>query len=367
MAGIYIHFPFCLKKCNYCDFFSVEKQEEIIPQFIDALQKEIGLYSATRREDTSIGTIYLGGGTPSLLPEDEIATVLDAIALSFPVDSDPEITIEANPGTLSLSKLTFYREIGINRISIGIQSIHEDELELLGRVHNSSEGIDAIHMAREAGFDNINADLIYGLPGQTLIRWQNTLETIIALSPDHISAYTLTWDNETRMGQQIRSGILPIPDEDTVMEMYLATSEFLTEHGFEHYEISNFAKPGFRCKHNEGYWTGEPYFGLGPSAHSFLDNKRFWNIPDVEEYIQSLSENRPPLAGEETLDQNQQALEQLVLGLRTSEGVPLTKISTNQNMIRELIQNGLATEKNGHLLLNSKGFLLADEIALQLS
>jgi len=367
MAGLYIHFPFCLKKCSYCDFYSIEKQDELVPQFIDALHKEIGLYSATRREDASIGTIYLGGGTPSLLPEEEIAAVLDAVALSFPVRPDPEITIETNPGTLSLNKLTFYREIGINRISIGMQSIHEDELELLGRVHNSVEGIDAIRMARKAGFDNINTDLIYGLPGQILTKWQETLEKIITLSPDHISAYTLTWDNETRMGEQIRSGILPYPDEDVITDMYLATSEFLTRHGFEHYEISNFAKPGFRCRHNEGYWTGEPYFGLGPSAHSYLDNKRFWNVPDVHEYIEFLSENRAPLSGEETLDPDQQALERLALGLRTREGVSLSKLSNKQLIIRELVQSGFATEQNGRLSLSSRGFLLADEIALQLS
>jgi len=266
-----------------------------------------------------------------------------------------------------LNKLIFYREIGINRISIGLQSIHEDELELLERVHNSTEGIDSIHMAREAGFENINVDLIYGLPGQSLTKWQNTLEKIIALSPDHISAYTLIWDNETRMGQQIRSGIIPYPSEDTVTDMYLATSEFFTEHGFEHYEISNFAKPGFRCRHNEGYWTGEPYFGLGPSAHSYLDNKRFWNVPDVHEYIEFLSENRLPLAGEETLDPDQQALERLTLGLRTCEGVPLLKISKKENIIQELIDSGFATEQNGRLSLSSRGFLLADEIALQLS
>ncbi len=367
MAGLYIHFPFCLKKCNYCDFYSIEKQQELVPQFIDALQKEIELYSETRSEDSPIETIYLGGGTPSLLPEEEMAAVLDAVALSFPVNPNPEITIEANPGTLTLNKLTFYREIGINRISIGVQSIHEDELELLGRVHNSTEGIDAIRLAGEAGFKNINMDLIYGLPGQTLAKWQDTLGKIISLSPDHISAYTLTWDNETQLGQQIRSGILPYPDEDVTTDMYLATSKFLTEHGFEHYEISNYARPGCRCRHNEAYWTGVPYFGLGPSAHSFLGDKRYWNVTDVHEYIQALSENRPPLAGEETLDPEQQTLEQLALALRTREGVPLSKLSKKQHVIRELVQSGFATEQNGRFSLSTRGFLLADEIALQLS
>ena len=168
MAGLYIHFPFCLKKCNYCDFYSIERQQGLVPQFIGALQKEIGLYSETKSENVPVETIYLGGGTPSFLPEEEMAAVLDAVALSFQVDPNPEITIEANPGTLTLNKLAFYREIGINRISIGVQSIHKEELELLGRVHNSVEGIDAIRLARKAGFENLNTDLIYGLPGQTL-------------------------------------------------------------------------------------------------------------------------------------------------------------------------------------------------------
>jgi oxygen-independent coproporphyrinogen-3 oxidase len=367
MPGLYIHIPFCQKKCHYCDFYSIETSKGIIPKFLNALQMEIELYSEQCPFDTAVATIYLGGGTPSILPDEAIGMILEKIRSSFRIDVTPEITIEVNPGTVSLHQLNHYQSIGINRISIGLQSMQDRELQLLGRIHSSVEGCKAVHMAREAGFENINVDFIYGLPGQTLTKYQDTLEKMITLSPDHISAYTLTWNNETRMGQQIRSGILPYPNEDVVTDMYLATSEFLIKQGYEHYEISNYAKLDFRCRHNEGYWTGENYLGLGPSAHSFLGDKRYWNVSDVHEYIQVLSENHAPLAGEETLDPNQQALEQLALALRTREGVPLIKLSRKQNVIDELIKNGFAIEKEDHLSLNSKGFLLADEIALQFS
>lgn len=367
MAGLYIHVPFCQKKCSYCDFYSIEKSKGIIPKFLNALQKETGLYSERHPFDTPIRTIYLGGGTPSMLPDEAINTIMDTIRSSFPISANPEITIEINPGTLSLTKLNAYRKAGINRISIGLQSMQSHELRLLGRIHSSEEGVKTVHMVREAGFDNVNIDLIYGIPGQTLSKWKDTIEKVLQYPLDHISAYALTWNKSTPIGRQIHSGTLPCPDEDSVAEMYLMAHNILINHGYRHYEISNFAKPGFRCRHNEGYWTGGQYLGLGPSAHSYLDNKRFWNVPDVHEYIESLSGNHLPIAGEETLDPDQQALERLALALRTREGISLIKISKKQNVIRELVQSGFATEQNGRLSLSSRGFLLADEIALQLS
>ena len=368
MAGLYLHFPFCQRKCSYCDFYSVEKTDDIIPQFLSALHQEIELRKGTwPHPEIEIDTIYFGGGTPSLLHADQIDALIQHITSSFTLSLKSEITLEANPDTLTPDKLRNFRVAGINRISIGVQSLDDAELNLLGRIHTSEQAEELVSAAQRAGFEEVGIDLIYGLPDQSIKTWLNTIKKAVSHSPTHISAYSLTWNESTLLGRIIESGKCSRPDETAVCEMYLSTHEILNDGGYEHYEISNFAKPGHRCRHNEGYWTGELYLGLGPSSHSFIDNKRLWNIPDVREYISVLSQNKLPIAGQEILDPEQRTLERIALGLRRREGIPVRNLSGKQHLITCLHESGLAFIRNGFLALTVKGLLLADEVTLQLA
>jgi len=364
MAGIYLHIPFCNRKCSYCDFYSVDHHPQI-PQFLIALIKEISL----RRETLCLfakqwDTVYFGGGTPSLLNPEQMKTLLHS--LGFFLSEKQEITMEANPGAIASESLQEYIRSGINRISIGVQSFEDSELQCLGRMHTARQAEELVVSAQRAGFHDVGMDLIYGIPGQSLEAWQKTLRKALCLSPDHISAYALTWSHETSLGRKIFSGELPCPDEETVAEMYLSMHRLLVDAGYEHYEISNFAKPGHRCRHNEGYWTGEPYLGFGPSAHSFVGSRRFWNVSDLFTYIHVLSQNQLPLKEEEILSSDQCDLERLDLGLRRKEGIPLAMLGETQD-IGYLIQAGLAVRCGESFSLTAEGFLLSDEIALQLA
>ncbi len=368
MAGLYIHIPFCKKKCGYCDFYSEEKREQLILPFINALVREADLYSNRfPSHGGKISTLYLGGGTPSLLHSDLIETVLRHLFSLFPSVSEPEITIEVNPGTVSQETLSQYRKIGINRLSIGVQSFDDSELQLLGRIHTSKQAEQIIQEAHQIGFRNVGIDLIYGLPGQSLKDWQNNIKNAVSLSPEHISTYELTWTHSTPLYAKIKSGLLPYPDKEKSVDMYFWTSAFLKDRGYEHYEISNFAQSGYRCRHNEGYWTNSPYLGLGPSAHSYIGDRRFWNIADIQKYIDVLSQNRFPVAGEENISREQAILEKMMLGFRRHEGIPLKLIKNRQSQIDHLIQAGLMNRQKDMVSLTTKGFLLADEVTLQMT
>lgn len=368
MAGLYIHIPFCKRKCAYCDFYSEEKAEQFIFPFIDALTREANLYIGIfPPRGERLNTIYFGGGTPSLLPSDYVETMLRHVLSIYPSVSEPEITVEINPGTVDGETLSHYREIGINRLSIGVQSFDDRELRLLGRIHTAGQAEQILQRADQIGFKNINIDLIYGLPGQSFETWRYTLEKTVSLSPEHISAYELTWSDSTVLGKQITSHSLPTPDKDKNADMYLFTSAFLNDHGYEHYEISNFARSGYRCLHNEGYWTGRSYLGLGPSAHSYFEGKRFWNVSDIRNYIDVLSQNRFPLGGKETIDGHQNTFEKMILGFRRKEGIPLTLLNNKRSEIDQLIGAGLMNQQKDRLSLTTRGFLLADEIAARLA
>lgn len=368
MAGIYLHIPFCVRKCGYCDFYSEDGKREELPSFLAALHREI-----TLRSDgpftcvETVETVFFGGGTPSLLKPETIKNLLELIRRTFKLVADAEISIEVNPGTITADSLRGYRDAGVNRISLGMQSFSDADLAMLGRLHSSEDGRLAARAAREAGFQNLGLDLIFGIPGQTMDCWETTLRTALSFAPEHLSAYALTVHPHTPFGRRVAGGKLALPGEDDLTALFQKTSGLLTAAGYEHYEVSNFARPGLRCRHNEGYWTFKPYLGFGPSAHSFAGGKRFWNIADLGEYTYRLSRNQLPVAGTERIGGDKRRLEAIALGLRRREGVLLDWIGDKKDRIPSLVGGGIALIEDGSLKLTEKGFLLADAVAAELA
>ncbi len=368
MPQIYLHIPFCVRKCGYCDFYSEAAVSGELPSFLDALHREINLRSVdpSGRAET-VETVFFGGGTPSLLKPESIEGLLERIRRVFRMAPKAEISIEVNPGTVTAEDLRGYRAAGVNRISLGVQSFSDADLAMLGRIHSAEDGRRAVRAAREAGFRNLGLDLIFGIPGQTPDRWENTLETALSFAPDHLSAYALTVHPHTPFGRRVQGGEWTLPGEDELTAMFRNASERLTAAGYEHYEVSNFALPGLRCRHNEGYWTFRPYLGFGPSAHSFAGGKRFWNVADLREYTDRLSRNQLPVAGTERIGGNKRRLEAIALGLRRREGVLLEWIGEKKDRIASLVDEGIALVEDGSLKLTEKGFLLADAVAAELA
>lgn len=376
MPSLYLHIPFCEKKCMYCDFYSIESLSPM-EDFLNALDQEIGMY-AGYGDGVEFQTIFFGGGTPSLLTPRQIERILTRLQAMFRVAGDAEITVETNPGTVTLEKLHAYRELGVNRLSIGIQSFHDDELRFLSRIHESREALRCVEDARRAGFQNLNLDFIYALPGQTLDRWRANLMQAIGLHPAHISAYGLIVEDATPLARMVGSKqVSPAPAEDEAA-LYEFTMEFLEAHGFEHYEVSNYARPGRRSRHNYNYWCHENYLGFGPSAHSFWRNaataRRWWNVANISHYRDELLKNRLPLVSDEFLSTNQLAAERIFLGLR-SDGLNLRHLhsdfdidvlETHKSVIESLVEECLATLQNDSLRLTRKGYLLCDEISRRL-
>jgi oxygen-independent coproporphyrinogen-3 oxidase len=296
-TSIYIHIPFCKHRCAYCDFNTYAGQEDSIPAYVNALIREIE-YVGSRAGQMTIHTVFFGGGTPSLLSGPQFASIMDALRTAFTFTADAEISIEANPGTVSPEKLTAIRKAGINRISFGVQSANMEELRMLEREHDFFTVIEAVSTARKAGFDNLNLDLIYGLPEQTLQTWQTTLQRIAELHPEHISAYALTLEHGTPFGKWSSKGLLPLPDPDLAAEMYEYAEEFLESNGYIHYEISNWAKANskkdsdFMCRHNLQYWRSLPYLAFGAGAHGYANGYRYSNVLRIKTYIDRLNENQ---------------------------------------------------------------------------
>jgi oxygen-independent coproporphyrinogen III oxidase len=299
MYSIYIHIPFCKHRCAYCDFNTYAGQEDSIPAYVDALIAEIN-FVGLRADPKNIHTVFFGGGTPSLLSASQFASIMDALHAAFTFTADAEVSIEANPGTVSPEKLTAIRKAGINRISFGVQSTNTEELRMLEREHDFFTVIQAVSTARKAGFDNLNLDLIYGLPEQTLQTWQTTLQRIVELHPEHISAYALTLEHGTPFGRWSSKGLLPLPDPDLAADMYEYAGEFLENHGYVQYEISNWAQdhgrstqdpmPSFACKHNLQYWRSLPYLAFGAGAHGYAAGYRYSNALRIKTYIERLSD-----------------------------------------------------------------------------
>lgn len=324
--GLYIHIPFCVKKCLYCDFLSFAGKEGMIDFYVDALCKEIEQKSTKVNDSHVVKSIFFGGGTPSLLATVQVEKIFSVISSKYVLDEDCEISIEVNPGTVSLSKLTGYRTCGINRISIGLQSADNDELKRLGRIHSFEEFLKTFSDARKAGFSNINVDLMSALPGQTMSSWENTLEKIVILHPEHISAYSLIIEENTPFydmyGDKGNMGSFPLPEEDDERNMYMLTEELLKKYGYQRYEISNYAKPSFECRHNSSYWIRNDYLGFGIGAASLLDNRRWRNIEELDSYIDGMS-NMNYLEPQDVteLSVKDQMEEFMYLGLRLCKGV----------------------------------------------
>jgi len=316
--GLYIHIPFCIKKCNYCDFVSIATVS-LLPDYMKALIKEIQLKSDA---DFWVDTIYFGGGTPSILNADEICSICQSIKKHWQIQEHPEITIEINPGTLSHDKMQSWKTSGINRINLGVQSFHNRHLMQLGRIHNATDADRAIHLLKDAGFQNIGLDLMFGIFDQTINEWKKDLLQALSYYPQHLSCYSLTYEPGTPLYEQLQQNkICALPDK-SVRQMMEILFQTMADHQYDHYEISNFASSvNFRSQHNQKYWQRKPYIGLGAASHSFIENKRFWNCSDVAEYIQKLFNNCNPIENCENLTIEQRIIEYIFLGLRQKEGI----------------------------------------------
>jgi oxygen-independent coproporphyrinogen III oxidase len=288
--SLYLHIPFCAHRCAYCDFNTYAGQEESIPAYIEALKREIQYVRRSIPSKHQVHTIFFGGGTPSLLTADQLEFVLDSIHTSFSLSDFPEISLEANPGTCSREFLQDIRSLGFNRISFGVQSVHPQELRLLERIHDFGDVLNAVKWSRQAGFDNLNIDLIYGLPEQTMADWQKSVDLILGLHPEHLSLYALTLEHGTPFGRWAERGLLPIPDPDRAADMYEWAGERLSLSDFEQYEISNWSKPGRECRHNLQYWRNKTYLGFGSGAHGFGGGYRYSNVLRIKTYITRLME-----------------------------------------------------------------------------
>jgi oxygen-independent coproporphyrinogen III oxidase len=366
--ALYIHIPFCHRKCGYCSFISYALRENDLQPYLRALKAEI----AQRGGNERLSSIYFGGGTPSLLSVDQFSDILAAISHSFTVDEAAEITMEANPGTVSEAYLSAIRELGINRLSLGVQSLSDRDLRLLGRGHTAAEAREAVGFARSSGFSNVNIDLVYGLPGQSLPHWQNTLDEALALTPPHVSLYPLTLEEGTPMWQAMQDGSLPHVEPDLTAEQYELAEDLLAGCSYRHYEISNWAKAGSECRHNTTYWLNKPYIGVGVSAHSWIDNHRLANTCNLDEYLASRGGNLPLLpAMDEHIGPELELAETVILGLRLDTGIGIDDINNRFGVdlmahygqtIEELREAGLLEFAGGRLILTASGRLLGNEV-----
>lgn len=336
---LYIHIPFCARKCAYCDFLSFPKSKEIMHQYVRKLIEEVQ-WAGKQYRGRAVSSIFIGGGTPSILEAEQMTEIMQAVRDSFYIEETAEISIEANPGTVTEEKLLAYKAAGINRISFGLQSADAGELQVLGRIHTYEEFLESYRMARACGFDNINVDLMSALPDQTVESWEETLTRVADLEPEHISAYSLIIEEGTpffeKYGEDRGEGILP--DEDSEREMYHRTKTILKDRGYERYEISNYAKPGRECRHNIGYWTGIPYLGLGLGASSYIDGCRFCNNSDLESYLSGDVGER---FDEIVLTEQDMQEEYFFVGLRLVKGVSVKGFEERFGVTAESVYPGL--------------------------
>ena len=357
MAGIYIHIPFCKSRCRYCDFFSttqLEKREAYIQAVIQEWQSYQHQWSKQE-----IRTIYLGGGTPSLLPIESLRLLLHSILSSIDSERVQEITLEANPGDITAEKIRAWKDMGINRLSMGVQSFNDRLLQLVGRRHSAEQAIQAVKTAQTEGICNISIDLMYALPGQSMANWQADIAQALALQVPHISSYGLIYEEGTPLTQCLEQGKITAIDEENEMQMYDYLVEQLTKHGYEHYEVSNFGLPGQHSKHNSSYWNDTPYLGLGAGAHSYNGQSRWWNIDDIDEYItQAMSRQLTP--ERETISPKERHTELVMLGLRTSKGVLCTAV--NMNKAQAYIAKGYLIQLEDKVIATTKGFHILNRI-----
>lgn len=372
MLGLYIHVPFCLKKCRYCDFLSYIYKEEAVQIYLDGLIKEMQLLDTLlQQEEKIISSVYLGGGTPTCLSRDALTLILESASKYFSWLPEIEITVEANPGTIDYQKLHALRVAGVNRLSLGVQAFQENMLAVLGRIHTAQDVFKAVKIIRKSGFDNLNLDLIFGIPRQTLEDWKESLHLAISLNPEHVSLYWLLLEEGTILKQDVEEGkLLPCSEEIEVV-MYKEACEIMEVNGFNHYEISNWARPGRECQHNLNYWKNHEYLGLGPGAHSFIGGYRYFNIPVLEDYLERLDKGKLPIAGQEKVNLQLEATETAFLGLRLREGLDLDNYAARfgcsfeeryEQEIELLRKNGLIEVRDRHLKLTSKALPVANEV-----
>lgn len=365
--GLYVHIPYCVKKCNYCDFCSVPNGRAEVPtDYVKALSSEMLSYK--QEPKIVIDTVYFGGGTPSLLSVQHMEKIFDAIRESFSISDGAELTFEANPGTLTREKAEAFKELGFNRVSLGLQSVHEKEMKKLGRIHTYDEFVSAFSYLRAAGFDNINVDLMYGIPHQTKESFADTLRTVVSLSPEHISAYGLMVEDGTPFFAERDK--LPLPTLDEECDMYEICADILADAGYEHYEISNYAKTGKRSRHNLIYWRSAEYIGVGASAHSFFGGKRYSNTDNVGDYISGVGIHS--LIDEKDADK---AFEYAMLSLRLKDGMSLSNYRERfgvyftegkEGILSRLEAEGLLTLSNDRIALTERGFYLSNSILVEI-
>ncbi len=351
--GVYVHVPFCAHRCDYCDFATWTDRAHLIDDYVDACVNDI-----KRRHVPPASSVFFGGGTPSLLPGDALARILDEIARA----PGAEVTVECNPDSVDAVKLATYARAGVNRLSFGVQSMVPHVLASLGRTHDPANVERAVTLAREAGFARINVDLIYGTPEESLDDWRRSLDAALALGVEHISAYALTVEPGTPLGRAVADGARRPPDDDRQADAYDLADELLTNAGYEWYEVSNWARPGEACRHNELYWTGGEYLGVGCAAHGHADGRRWWNVRTPDRYIAAIAGGTSPEAGSETLPPERRAEEAFALALRTRAGVRIAPSET----VDELVTLGLAGWHAGRVVLTRTGRLLASDVTARL-
>ena len=376
--GLYIHIPFCKQKCSYCDFCSYAEKQDLISKYIKCLLQEIKEVGGNNRADFengkddlfSVKTIYIGGGTPSLIESKYIVQIMEEIKSNFELDENAEITIEVNPGTVTLEKLEDYNKVGINRLSIGLQSTHEHLLKEIGRIHTYLDFLDTYRFTREAGFENINVDLMIGLPNQTLAEVQDSIEEIVSMEPEHISVYSLILEEGTPLFKKVEEG-LELPDEELERKMYWTVKRILEANGYNHYEISNFAKQGYESKHNLDCWNQKEYIGFGVAAHSYTNGIRYSNIENLEQYIKNYEEDKTEenLVFHEKQDMEAMQKEYMLLGLRKIDGVSIQEFKIKfvanpvflyHDKLEKLVNEELVEIDGDQIKLTNKGLDLAN-------
>ena len=372
--GLYIHIPYCIHKCGYCDFNSHPIKQDEMNHYIHALVAEMKHYAKTYSNTNIIRTIFLGGGTPTTLTVYQLERILKECVSDFTVPSDAEITIEANPATIDIEQLKSIRQIGYNRISIGVQSFDKAELKLLDRAHGPEEIHSTVDRARKAGFDNLSLDLMFAVPNQSLSSWESNLNKALEKNPEHLSTYNLTIEQGTAFSKLQSNGKLTMPDDDHQLELYKRTIERLTKKGFHHYEISNFARRGKECKHNITYWENKNTLGLGAGASSYMNGTRFKNINLPAHYIRQVKEKKIAVEHSETLEPRQAMGETIMLGLRLLQGISIHQfekrfqisfINLFRNIISALKEKELVIIEKDYLRLSQKGLFWADSVILE--
>jgi putative oxygen-independent coproporphyrinogen III oxidase len=370
--GAYLHIPFCTKRCGYCSFNTAPDSPGAVDRFLPVLLAEVDLVgSAAWAPAVELGSVFLGGGTPSLLPAAAMAQILERLRARFGIAAAAEVTVECNPESVARSRLEGYRGAGVTRISLGVQSLDDRILPTLDRLHTAAQAREAFEAARAAGFRDVSIDLIYGLPGLDLATWDRTVRAALEWEPDHLSAYALTLDEGSRWHA---AGVAGVPPEETTAAQYTRLTELAADAGFEHYEVSNYARPGHRSRHNLVYWHAEEYVGLGPGACGYLGDVRYGNVKPVERYGAMIAGGLAPVGTHEVLTPRQRLAERLILGLRLGEGVPgawiAERLAAHPGRLPDVLETwrerGLLVDRDGRIRLTEAGFLLSDALFIEL-